>query len=285
MVARAVSMSFSVHSMAGVNSALQHLQDLSRDKLVAETRIATGLKVGSAKDNGTVWAMAQGMRAANNGRVAAMRSIDYATGVVEVALAAADIMTEMKSKLIAATDAGLDESSWRTLMSEYSMLGNEITRLTESAEFDGKNLLEAGATDLSVLVNSNPTQTITVGAEDMTDGNGILDVALTGTLPYADDSVVVAQPDSTMVTTFENSMDAVNAAVSRLGVSLKTLEIQKTLLTKTMDVTEAGIGNLVDADLGRESAKLAAYRVREQLGQQAVEIANQAPRMVLGFFR
>lgn len=282
-------MSFSVHSMAGVNASLRHLEGLSRDKLAVETRIATGLKVGSARDNGTVWAMARGMRAANESRTAAMRSIDFATGTVEVALAAAtgisDVMGEMKSKLVAATDKGLDEQSWRTLMGEYIALGNEITRLVDAAEFDGKNLLEAGATDLSVLINDDPSETMTIGAEDLGDGNGILDVALTGTLPYADDSVVTSQPDQAMVATFETSMTAVNAAVSRLGVSLKTLAVQKELLGKTMDVTEAGIGNLVDADLGRESARLAAMRVRVDLGQQSLEIANRAPAMILGFFR
>lgn len=282
-------MSFSVHSMAGVNASLRHLEGLSRDKLAVETRIATGLKVGSAKDNGTVWAMARGMRAANESRTAAMRSIDFATGTVEVALAAAtsisDLMGEMKSKLVAATDKGLDEQSWRTLMSEYIAYGNEITRLVDAAEFDGKNLLEAGATDLNVLINDDPSETMTIGAEDLGDGNGILDVALTGTLPYADDSVVTSQPDQAMVATFEASMTAVNAAVSRLGVSLKTLAVQKELLGKTMDVTDAGIGNLVDADLGRESARLAAMRVREDLGQQSLEIANRAPAMILGFFR
>lgn len=282
-------MSFSVHSMAGVKASLRHLDGLSRDKLAVETRIATGLKVGSARDNGTIWAMARGMRAANESRTAAMRSIDFATGTVEVALAAAtsisDLMGEMKSKLVAATDKGLDEQSWRTLMAEYIAYGNEITRLVDAAEFDGKNLLEAGATDLNVLINDDPSETMTIGAEDLGDGNGILDVALTGTLPYADDSVVTSQPDQAMVTTFEASMTAVNAAVSRLGVSLKTLAVQKELLGKTMDVTDAGIGNLVDADLGRESARLAAMRVRENLGQQSLEIANRAPRMILGFFR
>lgn len=282
-------MSFSVHSMAGVNASLRHLEGLSRDKLSVETRIATGLKVGSAKDDGTRWAMAQVMRASNEGRTSALRSIDYATGVVEVAYAAAssisDIMVEMKTKLLAATDTSLDEQSWRNLMGEYISLGNEITRLIDAAEFDGKNLLEAGATDLSVLVNDDPSQTMTIAAEDLGDGNGILDVALAGTLPYADDSVITSQPDQAMLTTFDASMVAVDAAVSRLGVSLKTLGVQKGLLGKIMDATDAGIGSLVDADLGRESARLAAMRVREQLGQQSVEIANRAPQMILGFFR
>jgi flagellin len=88
-----------------------------------------------------------------------------------------------------------------------------------------------------------------------------------------------------MVADFETSMNAVNAAISRLGVSLKTLEIQRTLLVKQIDVTDAGIGSLIDADLGRESAKLKALMVREELGMQALAIANEAPRTILRFFQ
>lgn len=196
--------------MADTNAALQHLDRLTRDTLEVQTRIATGLKVGSAKDNGTIWALAQGMRASNGGRETAMRSIDAATGVVEVALAAADgisnIMIEMKSKLVAATDTSLDEASWRNLMGEYVALGNEMTRLVEAASFNGINILEAGATDLSVVTGPSPGDTMTIAAEDMTDGGGIVDIALTGTLPYPDTTHILTQPDQTMIDTFDTSM-------------------------------------------------------------------------------
>ena len=96
---------------------------------------------------------------------------------------------------------------------------------------------------------------------------------------------MTTQPTSADVTAFESSMSDVTASVSRLGVGLKSLEIQKTLLVKQIDVTEAGIGNLVDADLGRESARLQALGVREELGVQALEIANRAPRVILNFFQ
>ena len=118
MVASVGRMTFSVHSMAAVNSALQHMSMLQRESAAVHTRIATGLKVGSASDDGTVWAMAHGMTADNESRVSALTSIDLGTGVVETALAAAegisDLMVEMKGKLVAATDTTLDEQSWRS---------------------------------------------------------------------------------------------------------------------------------------------------------------------------
>lgn len=282
-------MTFSVHSMAAVNSALQHMSMLQRESAAVHTRIATGLKVGSASDNGTVWAMAHGMRADNESRGSALTSMDLGIGVVETALAASegisDLMVEMHGKLVAATDTTLDEQSWRSLMTDFIELGNQAQRLAENASFNDLNLLESGGEDLSVLIGSTPGQTLTIAAEDLTDGGGIFDAGLAANLPQSDNAIVTTQPTSADVTAFESSMSDVTASVSRLGVGLKSLEIQKTLLVKQIDVTEAGIGNLVDADLGRESARLQALQVREELGMQALEVANRAPRVILSFFQ
>jgi len=282
-------MTFSVHSMASVNSALQHMSMLKSETAAVQDRIATGLKVGSASDNGTVWARAQVMRADNDSRRSALNSVDLGTGVVETALAASegisDLMVEMHGKLVAATDTTLDEQSWRSLMTDFIELGNQATRLAENASFNDTNLLENGGQDLSVLIGKDPSSTLTIAAEDLTDGGGIFDAGLAADLPQSDNAIVVTQPTSADVIAFESSMSDVNSAVSRLGVGLKSLAIQKELLVKQMDVTSAGIGNLVDADLGRESAKLQALQVREQLGTQALEIANRSPRVILSFFQ
>ena len=282
-------MTYSVHSMVGVNSALQHMDALQRDGAKVHTRIATGLKIGSASDGGAVWALAQGMRASNNARGAALTSIDLATGVVDTAIAAAegisDLMVEMQGKLVAATDTSLDEHGWRTLMNEFVVLGNQAQRLVDNASFNDINLLETGASDMSVLISDNPDVQMAIAAEDLSDGGGIFDSTLPSSLPQTDASGLATRPDATMVADFEASLNAVNAAVSRLGVSRKALEIQRTLLVKQIDVTNAGIGNLVDADLGREAAKLKALMVREELGMQALAVANEAPKTILRFFQ
>lgn len=280
---------YSVHSMAAVNSALQHMTALEEKRTAIQERIVTGLRVATASDDGAIWALAQGMRASNGARGEALTSIDLATGVVETALAAAegisDLMVDMQSKLVAATDTSLDETSWRTLMDDFVALGNQAQRLADNAGFNDINLLEAGAADIAVLVSGNPAQQMTIGAEDLSDGGGIFDSTLSATLPQTDAGFMTERPDAAMVSDFEDSIVAVNAAVSRLGVSLKTLGVQRTLLVKQIDETETGIGNLVDADLGREGARLEAILVREQLGMQALEIANRRPQTMLRFFQ
>ena len=166
-------MGFSVHSMASMNTALQHLGEVKREHSATANRVTTGLKVATASDNGAIWALAQGMRHENAGRGEALNSIDLVTGVVETAVAAAEgvseLMVEMHEKLVAAADTSLDEQSWRALMGDFIALGNQTQRLVDNASFNGLNLLEAGATDVSALVAGQPDQTLQRRSEDKID--------------------------------------------------------------------------------------------------------------------
>jgi len=82
-----------------------------------------------------------------------------------------------------------------------------------------------------------------------------------------------------------SSLDAVNESLARLGTKSKALEIHSTFVPKLSDTLEKGIGNLVDADMAKESARLQSLQVMQQLGIQALSIANASPQSVLSFFR
>jgi flagellin len=73
--------------------------------------------------------------------------------------------------------------------------------------------------------------------------------------------------------------------MATMGAQAKALEVQNTFLTKLRDAVEQGISNLVDADLAKESARLQSLQVKQQLGAQALSIANQAPQLILALFR
>jgi flagellin len=73
--------------------------------------------------------------------------------------------------------------------------------------------------------------------------------------------------------------------VSKLGTGSKGLDTHLTFIGKLQDTIEAAIGNLVDADLARESARLEALKVRQQLAIVAMRIAKEAPSMLLQLFR
>ncbi len=83
----------------------------------------------------------------------------------------------------------------------------------------------------------------------------------------------------------EESIANVNQALGNLGSQAKQIEAHTTFVDKLTDTLEAGVGNLVDADLAKESARLQALQVQQQLGIQALSIANQAPQVILSLFK
>jgi flagellin len=87
------------------------------------------------------------------------------------------------------------------------------------------------------------------------------------------------------LTAVNDSIDAVSGALARLGTSSKALTTHMTFVGKLTDALEAGVGNLVDADLAKESAKLQALQTKQQLGVQALGIANQSPQLILSLFK
>ncbi|MEO9963759.1 MAG: flagellin, partial [Nisaea sp.] len=77
----------------------------------------------------------------------------------------------------------------------------------------------------------------------------------------------------------------VNTALGSLGAEVRALNLQTQFLEEIRDATDEGLGNLVDADLARESARLTSLQVQQQLSTQTLGIANQRPQSLLGLFR
>ena len=90
---------------------------------------------------------------------------------------------------------------------------------------------------------------------------------------------------TTMITTVNTSIGNVSTALSKLGTGSKALSSHLSFVGKLQDSIDAGIGNLVDADLAKESARLQSLQTKQQLGIQALSIANQTPQSILSLFR
>lgn len=275
-------MSFSVNTNAGAFIALQNLNKTNQGLTKTQNAINTGMKVSSAKDNAAVFAIAQNLRSNVGGLNAVKQSLDRAVGAADVALAAggavSDLLIEMKEKAVAASDEGLDDDSRKALNDDFTQLRDQITSIVGNAEFNGLNAVKNGGDAISGITNDTGTANITIDAQDL---------SLTGanvTLTAASE-IDTATNAAAVVTAIEASLGNVNSALSELGSGSKRLEMQKTFVEKLSDTIETGIGNLVDADLARESAKLQSLQVKQQLGIQALSIANQAPSTVLGLFR
>jgi flagellin len=247
-----------------------------------QTRINTGLSISSAKDNAAVWSIAQEQRADMNALSAVKMSLDRATSVADVALAAgesvSDLLSLMREKVVAAKDASLTTTSRTALNSDFQGLVKNLTQVLSSATFDGANLLNGSLTaDISFLADADAGTAITLNLQNLSFGGTI------NTLTTTDDILDVANA-SNVLTRLDATMSAVNQAVGNIGTQAKQIEAHNSFVSKLSDVLETGVGNLVDADLAKESARLQALQVKQQLGAQALSIANSAPQIILKLF-
>jgi flagellin len=270
--------------------ALQSLAQTTRDLESTQNRVTTGLKVGSAKDNGAIFAIAEGQRVRVSSLSTVRDGIDRATSVVDVALAAGeaigDILKQMKEKAVAAQATDLSTDQRAALQADFAALRTQIDQIADAATFNGANLangtnLTAGLNAYDVLTSDTAGASITVSGFDFTIGTvGEALATVTGAL-----DVSTAAGGTAASTAIDTALTALNSDLAELGSQAKALSIQKTFLGKLSDSIEAGIGNLVDADLARESARLQSLQVKQQLGAQALAIANAAPSILLSFFR
>jgi flagellin len=273
----------SVNTNYGAMVALQNLNRTNSELNSVQTRINTGLKVATAKDDGGLFAIAQRMRSDVSSFDAVKNSLDRGISVVDTALAAgtaiSDILVEMKGKALAAANTSLDTASRTSLNADFVALRTQISTIVSNASFNGVNLINNTATaGVRALANVTGSTYLTVDDENMSLGGTVVSVA-------AAQQVDTAANASTALTAINNSMGTLNAALARLGTGSKALTIHKEFVSKQQDETSKGIGNLVDADLAKESARLQALQVKQQLGVQALSIANQSPQSLLGLFR
>jgi flagellin len=275
-------LSNSVNTNVGAMVALQNLNATNSELSQTQNRISTGLKVGSAKDNGATWAIAQNQRATSMSLDAVKDSLARGSSTIDVALSAgesvSDLLTQMKEKALAASETTLDASSRKALNDDFTALRDQITKAITNADFNGANLLDGTTTAFGALANANGTSTLTVKGQDLSLGGSIISIGST-------DTIGTASSAAAMIDTVQDSIDAVSAALASLGTASKAFSAHATFVSKLQDTIDAGVGNLVDADLAKESAKFQALQTKQQLGIQALSIANQTPQSVLSLFR
>ncbi len=275
-------MSLSVNTNNGAMIALQNLNATSSSLSQTQTIISTGLKVASAKDDGATYAIAQSQRATVSSLDAVKDSLNRASSSVDVAMSAGDsitdMLTQMKEKALAASDTSLDTTSRAALNTDFQSLRDQITKTITNASFNGINLLDGSLPNLQALANAQGTSRLTVTSENMSLGGTIVTVATTA-------GFATATSASNLLSTLDTSINNVSSALAQMGTSSKAITNHATFIGKLQDSIQAGIGNLVDADMAKESAQLQALQTKQQLGVQALSIANQAPQVALSLFK
>jgi flagellin len=318
-------MAFSVNTNSSALAALQNLNNTQSELSSVQQRINTGLRVSSAKDDSSAFVIAQNLRSDLSGMKSVTSSLNRAKSVLDVTLSGAtqisDLMNQMQAKALEASDAGLDTASRTALNLDFKALQSQIKTVIKSSDFNGSNLLDGvpatgTAGTLSALQSIKGTSTLVVGNLDIQGMFTVASPAIAGSAavaavaagPGTSGSPAVAAvaavaagagPDVNLLTA--DISTAANASIAlasldvakglmagklnTLGSSARQVESQLTFTAKLGDALTSGIGTLVDADLAKESANLQALQLKQQLGVQALSIANQSPQSISSLFR
>jgi flagellin len=275
-------MSFSVNTNTGAQVALQYLNATQGQLDQTQSAINSGLKVATAKDDGAIYAIAQNQRGAVAGFSSVINSLNNGSSAIDVALSAgqsiSDLLIQLKTKALSAADPSLDTASRQALNANFTALRDQITTIVKNAVFNGFNLVDGSTNQVTALASADGTRRITTAAQKLTLSGAIVTLKSTAT-------VSTQAKASALIATIQTSLTNVNSALAKLSSGAAKFSIQSTFTQKLSDTLTAGIGNLVDANMAQESARLQSLQVKQQLGVQALAIANQAPQTILSLFK
>ena len=274
-------MSFSVNTNTGAQVALQYLNATQGQLDMTQSRINSGLKVASAKDDGAVYAIAQNQRGSVAGYQSVISSLNNGSSAIDVALSAgqsiSDLLIQLKQKALAAADPSIDTASRQALNANFTALRDQISTIVKNAVFNNFNLVDGSTGKVQALASADGARRITTQAQNMSLSGSIVTITKTA-------SISTQAKASALIATVQASLTNVNSALAKLSSGAAKFSIQATFTQKLADTLTSGIGNLVDANMAQESARLQSLQVKQQLGVQALSIANQAPQTILSLF-
>jgi flagellin len=296
--------------------ALRSLNTTNANLEKTQSRISTGMKVASAEDNAAYWSIATTMRSDKSALGTVKDALGLGAATVDVAYtgmnAAIDVAKEIKNKLVAARQPGVDREK---IQSELAELQNQLTSIGDSSVFSGENWLSVDSGDANYNADKTIVAsfsrdssgavsigTITVTLTDVKlfdadDQSGILDTVDTtgnGGVDYSMvDMDISALTDSAddiadleqMIGYADDAISSMTTAAGTLGSAKQRINLQKDFVSNLSDAIDRGISTLVDADMTEESTRLQALQVQQQLGVQALSIANQSSQTILSLFR
>ena len=272
----------SVNTNSGSMIALQTLNRTNNQLERTQNTIATGLKVASAKDNGALFAIANKMRSDVTAYDRVRESIDRASSILDTGIAAGEsimeLLNDMKGKALAATQPGNSTAASAALNADFIQLRDQVTNIIANAVFDGANMISGTPNNAVALGDANGGNNITVNGISLALGSTTIPVTATQTV----DTTANA---ATALTNVNNAIDRLGTQLATWGAGAKRFEVHRNFVGKLQDALSNGIGAIADADLAKESAKLQALQVKQQLGIQALSIANGSSQTALSLFR
>ena len=270
----------SINTNAGSFVALRNLNSINRKLDITQNRVSTGLKVSGALDDASNFSIAQGIRGELKAIGAVTQGLNNAKGIGKVAIAGttavSDLLQNIRQKLTELSNEGITTAQRTILEDDFNQLLSQAANFIDNAVFNGVNLLDTAGASPDVATLSN------LSGGTLTLSNADLRTQVLSLAGSSFGSATLAQ--AVLATQYANLESVVNSALGALGAEVRALELQTSFLEQISDATEEGLGNIVDADLARESAKLTSFQVQQQLSIQTLGIANQRPQTLLGLF-
>jgi flagellin len=295
-------------------TALQSLSMTMKNMETTQSRISTGHRIETAADGAAYWAIATTMRSDHSALSTVKDALNLGASTIDVSYtgvnSSIEVTSQIKSKLVAAAQPGVDRVK---IQSEVTQLQKQLKNISDSAVFSGQNWLSvdssaAGYNATKSIVSSyshDAAGAVSIGTIDLsitgvklfdTAGGtpaGILDKVDGGTTKSVFNLDISALTDSAAdlvkLTAFTKQVDgaiaSMTSAASDLGSVKSRVTLQQSFTSSLMKSIDKGIGSLVDADMNEESTRLQALQVQQQLGVQALSIANQSSQAILSLFR
>jgi flagellin len=213
------------------------------------------------------------------------QSLQRAQSTVDVAVSAgqtiSDLLNQIKSKALSGADTSLDTVSRKSLNNDVASLIGQIQKIVSTADFNGTNIIKTNGSSIYALANASGSSKLTVQGLNL----GIQGSGTTGIVFTATASFTTATTAATFLSLVNTSIIQINASVAKLGTGSNALTTHLNFISALQDSLTQGVGNLVDADVAKESASLTALQTKQQLGVQALSIANSSKQGLLSLFR
>lgn len=268
--------------------ALQTLKSINSNLAKTQDEISTGKKVANAQDNAAVWSISKVMEADQSGFKTIQSNLNLAEAVVSAGRSGAEqvqkLLVEMRDLAIG---AGSDANDFATVDAQIVAKKDQIAAIINASQINGVNLLKTnplpGETEFSVLSSLDRTAgTVATTAVSITVASVDFEADIDGaTITSITDSATA----ETAIGEIEALIELAKVGAGELGTAGKRINDQATFVSKLADALKIGAGALVDADMEEASARLQALQTQQQLGVQALSIANQAPQTILSLFR
>ena len=266
----------------GAMVALQTLKSINMNLGETQANISTGKDIGAAKDNSAIWAISKVMDSDVAGFEAGDDPLALGESTVAVASAGAeqitDILNDMKKAIVAATGENVD---YGKLAADVTAMTDQVNSIVSASQFNGMNLLNDDGNPLTVLSSIDRDNAGAVSAANIT----VNAVDFTSNLDLSDIDVSDSTNAEASIAAVEAHIQTAVDGAAALGASAARIEDQRQFVGNLTKAMKSGIGSLVDTDMEAASARLQALQTQQQLGVQALSIANQAPQSILSLFR